>query len=653
MEIPSAEDAGDVDHGGVSPNGEAIGDLSNGTTSKLTNLELSLACFSEKVANLSIFVMHLETLEGELEALVLDKENMDMDCFGKGMEFDLLCGLLDSEARELEGFLDTLHAEIDDAGERVSSCNLWQDKLRDCEQCLKQSEDQFSEIKKQSVRFQRTLSSYKREENDNVEEGEIVREDDQSLNVNTVIKMQTIEQQRHILRMLEKSLANEMDLEKNLNDSRQIEERLKLRIISLEQELILMEEEATDVWERWFEADNAYEILMGISRDLLGRLQISQFNLNGLSQRERELRAKLETSIEQLKDRDVTLDKIESSSAEDKLILVNSEVVTLSDKVCSLEKQLKESECQLLNVKASADEYQKQYNIMCSEIREMENLIVELKNNVSNAESRANTAEAECKLLTETNDELNKELALLKDGGGTSERVESLERQLRESDLQLQHAEASAEASQEKQSMLCSTIKDMEHVIKDLKSKVSKAESRADNAEEKCIILSESNADLNEEVSFLRSRLECLEGSLHQVEEAKVATAKDIGKRTKVFKNLVTQLAVERERLNKQLSSLASENKILIVKLNQTYKDPSQEVGVTLVSDNEVDRTWKNLSANDDEVKFADSMPDVGTVRRIDAGVLNFKHLFILVFALLVSALTYLYFEDVNVDVSL
>ncbi|PNX55040.1 WPP domain-interacting tail-anchored protein, partial [Trifolium pratense] len=137
------------------------------------------------------------------------------------------------------------------------------------------------------------------------------------------------------------------------------------------------------------------------------------------------------------------------------------------------------------------------------------------------------------------------------------------------------HAVATAEASQEKQKMLYDTIEDMEHVIKDLKSKVLKAESHADSAEDKCIILSESNADLNEEVNFLRSKLECLERSLHQAEEAKMTTAKDIGKRTKFFKSLVTQLALERERLNKKLSSLASENKMLVVKLKQAYKDSS------------------------------------------------------------------------------
>ena len=407
------------------------------------------------------------------------------------------------------------------------------------------------------------------------EASEIANRDDKSLNVNSELTMQTIEQQRHILMMLEKSLAREMDLEKNLNDSKEIQENIKLRMFSLEQELVHMEEDTITVWERLFEADNACEILMGISKGLLGRLQVSQFNLNGLSRHESELRAKLETLFGQLKSRDITLDKIGSSTteldgfllgqtndakaklkeAEDKLILANSEVFTLTEKVSSLEKKLEESEIQLRNATASADEYQLQYNVLCSEKRDMENLIVKLKENVSSAESRANSAEAQCKLLTETNSKLNEEITLLKDGGGTSVRVDSLEMQLNESNLLLQNAIASAEASQEKQRMLYSTIRDMENVINNLKSKVSKAECRADSAEENCIILSETNAELNEELNFLRSRLECLEGSLHREEEAKMATAKDIGKQTKLFQNLVTQLAVERERLKQQVKT--------------------------------------------------------------------------------------------------
>ncbi|MEI4889758.1 hypothetical protein, partial [Klebsiella pneumoniae] len=77
-----------------------------------------------------------------------------------------------------------------------------------------------------------------------------------------------------------------------------------------------------------------------------------------------------------------------------------------------------------------------------------------LKEKITNAESRADSAEAKCELLTENNMVLNEQLNLLKGSGNTSERVDSLERQLRESDILLQHAVASAEASQEKQNLL-------------------------------------------------------------------------------------------------------------------------------------------------------------------------------------------------------
>lgn len=105
--------------------------------------------------------------------------------------------------------------------------------------------------------------------------------------------------------------------------------------------------------------------------------------------------------------------------------------------------------------------------------------------------------------------------------------------------------------------MLHSTIRNMEHVIEDLESKVSKAENRADSAEENCITLSESNAELNEETGFLGSRLESMEGFLHQEEEAKMTTAKGHWKVDQSFKI--------NESHKKQLSSLASENKVLVV----------------------------------------------------------------------------------------
>lgn len=684
--------------GGISSNGEVIGELGN-AGEVLTRLELDLACSSEKLVNLSVLTMHVATRESDFEAFASEEEHMLSDSTEKALEFDLLSGILDSEVRELDKFMASLQADVITSCEFVSSFKHlgesfkeMEGKLHDSQQSLKQSQDQVSEIRTQSAKFQRILSCSIRGDNWNSDKGANFPEDDQFLNTYAKIKMQTAEQQRHILRMLEKSLAREMDLEKKLTESRHNEEELKLRLHSSVQEVFYLEEEAADVWERWFQADNASEVLMGISKELLSRLQIFQFNLNGAVRREAELRSKLECSTDQLKAKDIDINRLETSGAEhnnfllaqenslkeslkeaeNKLSLANTEAFTLREKVSSLEKQLKESEFRLLNAKVSADGSQEQHLVVSSEISEMDNFILDPKEKIYEAESTAESAKAKCKLLVETNMDLNEELGLLKDSGGTSDKVNLLERKLREKDLLLQHAMASAEAGQEKQSMLYSTIVDMKNLIEDLKLKFSKAESRADCAEEKCIKLSESNEELNEELNFLRGRLECLEASLYQAKEMKKATAKDIGIRTKVITDLVMQLAIERERLHKQISSLAVENQILVVKLQQN-KHPSvasghysgenskgfsfpkhdltavtcaretkEEVTELLAPGSELAKTQKNVSVGKTKMGSADSTSEVETVRRIDSGVLNFKHVSMAMLILLISVVAYL-----------
>lgn len=583
---------------GISANGDVIEELRS-AGEVFSQLELHIACSSEKLVNLNILTMHVATRESEFEAFAKKREHiLDDDSVETALAFDLLSGLLDSELRELENFITTLEADFVKAHELISSYTElgkasieMEEKLLDSEDSLQQSRDQISEIKKQSAKFQRTLSALDREGNWISDKDTGSLEDDQFLNENAKIKLQTAEQQRHFLRMLEKSLAREMDLEKKLTESRQVEEALKFRLGSFEQELLYTEEEAMDACERLFEAENSAEVLKGISKELLGRLQIVLFNMNGSVQREAGLRSKLDSLVKQV--------------------------------------EVKES------------------------------VIASLRENLSEAQARADGAEVRCKSLAETNIELNEDL---KGSRATSEKVESLERQLRESDIQLQHAVAYAEASLEKQNMLYSTVKDMENLIQDLKLKVSKADSRADSAEEKLIILSEANAGLTEEISFLRDRLECLEASLHQAEETKLATAKDIGIRTKVITNLVMQMAVERERLRQQISSLAMENKVMVVKLQQTKKDPSivrhdsttasferesKEVTELSAAVSEEDKRQKNVSAGETEVASVDLKSEVGTLRRIDAGLLTSKHFFIAVLIVLISAAAY-YFQKQN-----
>jgi DNA repair exonuclease SbcCD ATPase subunit len=90
-------------------------------------------------------------------------------------------------------------------------------------------------------------------------------------------------------------------------------------------------------------------------------------------------------------------------------------------------------------------------------------------------------------------------------------------------------------------------------VIEDMKEKYLKAETRAESAESKCALLTDTNLELSEELSFLRGRVERLENSLHEANQLKVSSAKDIASKTKTIMDLVAKLSLERERLHVQV----------------------------------------------------------------------------------------------------
>ena len=316
-----------------------------------------------------------------------------------------------------------------------------------------------------------------------------------------------------------------------------------------------MEEAAGDIYGRFLDAENLAEVLMGISKELAGWLQIVQFNLNGSIQREAEAKSELLDCVEQLKAKESALKRLEkinpgpyvSQREETTSIKVNvdeSEVFSLREKIKLLEEQLKESELVLKDAQASNEAH-------CEHLIEIENRIESLKEDIIKSESKAGSAEGKLTLLTETNLELTEEMGFLKDS--TIEKVSMLEKQLRDLGIQLQHAKASSEASQEQQNMLYSAIWDMETLIEELKSKVSKAETMTENAEEQCIMLSETNFELNKELNFLRDKMDCLEKTLHQVKGAKTTSAEDISIRTRLIMDMVLQLAFERERIQKQV----------------------------------------------------------------------------------------------------
>lgn len=551
-------------HQGVSSNESGAQELES-SMKVLTKVDLDLAYSAEKLANLQALMMRLFAQENDLEAMATANNYILADFHEKVLVFNLLSSILDSEVREMDSFMDTLRAEIVDARLTIFSCShlgelftAMEEKLYDSEESLKQCQEQVSEVKMLAAKFRRTAIAFAHD-NWKTDGTMDLSENGQLSNNYATYNMQMPRQQRHNLRMLEKSLSREIDLEKKLTESRQNKEQLKLKLHYTEQVVVRMEEAAEGIWGRFLEAENAAEVLQGISKDLLGRLQLVNFNLNGSLHRESELKSKLQYSLGQLHVKDAALQKLKHISAEN--ISKDAEISTLREKVMFLEKQLKEYELQLKNANATNESNQEK-------LGEKESLVESMKESIYREEVKAESALLKVAELTGTNVELTEEMNFLKGSVSNAEKkVGILEKQLRDVEIQLQNAKASSEASQEQQNMLYSAIWDMETLIEDLKSKVSKAENKTETAEEQCIMLSESNIELNAEITDLRARMEYLQSSLDLANNAKLATAKELNTRIKFIMDMAMQLAIERERIQKQLHVLTMDKKLLVEKL--------------------------------------------------------------------------------------
>ncbi|CAO2817335.1 unnamed protein product [Amaranthus hypochondriacus] len=627
--------------------------------SALIRLELDIACCSEKLVNMNLLMMHVAARESDFEVFASEQSDSLMDSDEKAMEFDILSGIFDLEVREMSGLIHRLEIEIDNISKVISSHRhlgaivlALEEKLRDAEESVKQSHEQITELLMQSTKFQKILSSVNQEETSEDEKESIFCID--FFSTTTKLKVQTSEQQRHLLKMLEKSLERELELENELKECKQSLNEIK----NASQMKISSAEEATAAAFAYFlEADSASAVLLGISKELIGKLQLYQLQINSSLHRENEMFNKLKKCAHAVQE----LEKKEA--AMQKTAVQNSlEASTLKAKVSALEEQLKASES-IINGNALGD---------TSEQHDIE----ELEKRIFIAESRAQKAEDDVKSLTEANKKLVEEMNFMKNM--SIEKVSSLEKQLKETDIQLQEAIASVEASEEKQKMLYSSISDMEILIEKFKSKVLEAKSkvleandRADSAEDKCIILSESHAALSEELTFLRGKLENLEASLQLAEETKQAAAVDITMRTKVITDMVVQLAVERERLHKQISMLMMENRVLVDKLHTTnivssnstnHKDRETEKGV--LSSDCPDDVGKGNKDDFEATKVEKSRDDIldgecnsepqdldsnfETVRTIDARQLNVKYVFFACLIVLIAVLVVCFVQPEN-----
>ncbi|CAM0144389.1 unnamed protein product [Urochloa decumbens] len=569
MDAHDIEDDGYFQENILSRGGQQVARESAGEI--LATVDLKIAYGFEKLLNLETLVMEIARRAADIEPLMRDPHSISAESVDKAFEFDVLYGIVDSETNELEMLVGSIRIDIANAESEVSEegpGSRVAEKLHAATDSLRQMQDLISTIRRESATFEKTIQPSQDNKHGN---SESVGYENGYLSPHATMQA---EDQRNVLQMLQQSIASELELQKKAFDSQSSEEDLKMKLHYAKQESYFLEESIEALYERMFAEENASQLFLGTSMELIGTINTIQVSLSASVHREGDLKSRLEESLMKLSanqcTREISPEGSDNNASQDPAqvqVLPPPEFLTLRNKVQQLEEWLKDSGSHLQSSLLSRGATEQEQNTTQSDMFTFENTISDIKVSIYNAESRTQKAEARCAQLTQTNVQLNGELNSLKSQG--SDRAGLLETKLKESDTQLEHARASVDAIVEQQGMLRSSMSDMEHMIEDLKEKYLKAETRAENAESKCSLLTDTNLELSEELSFLRGRVESLENSLHQANQLKVSTAKDIASKTKTITDLVAKLALERERLHVQIVTLTKKNRMLAQKCKE------------------------------------------------------------------------------------
>ncbi|CAH1437554.1 unnamed protein product [Lactuca virosa] len=316
----------------------------------VTRFELDMACVCEKLANLNLLLMHMETLKSDFEAFVSDTNQNQSDMEVKALEFDFLYGFLNSEVTVLENHISDFQMEKTNMQDFVSSSKMLgessmetEDMLNDSEKSLQQALDQLSELKTRAGMFEKTVSRFagggpRADKDDSVE----INNNDLP-ELKDKMNVQTVEHQRHILRMLEKSLERELESEKRASELAQIEEALTMRLQATEQEVLLAEEETLLTLEKLYSADHTSEILMAITKELMSKMKKD----SGFQNQETAV-------VKDMKERVMKAEQ----RAEKAEVKCSNEVKASFEKVVLLEKKLKEAKIKLKLSKSRRDSFE-------------------------------------------------------------------------------------------------------------------------------------------------------------------------------------------------------------------------------------------------------------------------------------------------------
>lgn len=151
-----------------------------------------------------------------------------------------------------------------------------------------------------------------------------------------------------------------------------------------------------------------------------------------------------------------------------------------------------------------------------------------------------------------------------------SEKLNLLVACVKESDYQASQASVSSLAVGVELQVLYGKLSEMKTVLQDLQGKLVAEKGRADIAEAGSVALAKQNSKLNDDLARLQVHMDTIQKRLDEVETEKQSTADLVSSTTKNIISLTEQLANERQRLHKKISSLVKENRDLTIECSES-----------------------------------------------------------------------------------
>lgn len=388
------------------------------------------------------------------------------------------------------------------------------------------------------------------------------------------------------------------------------------RTKEMEKFIILLQKEISGLYQKLKSTDSRQE--------LLNRTETELLNVEGQLMHSINLRPeeKLEDYMVMNKEREASL--FESRQKEQEL----QEALTVAkDRISSCE-MAKDSTCRLPENENSVELFQGALKDAQEKIKTLELNLLNLSGREIKHQSRLKDSEPGAQLSVQENTHISSRVEKLeqllefqaidaenklqveKDRCACADtEVKELKMKLsllldhvKESDEQASEAYVAEIEKEVELQVLRAKLAEMDILLQNLEARFMVAETRAHGAEVEQSALTFTNSKLSEELANLQAHMDEIQATLHHIDSEKESVAYQLISTTRNINGLTKQLADERQHLQKEISSLISDN----LDLTRKYMN-AKEVSDTVLSDNEI-----NLKKSDaQDASFTDNLKDI------------------------------------------